>query len=449
MVKEDAAFEVEVREAVAGQLPKLGVTADCVFQGKTYPAKNHGADVSVDLAIEVGIAGQATRPLLWIWECKHHLARPIDVEEVKLFHAKLQEIAGDNVRGTIVSRGPFTKDALQYAQANSIGTARFAAPPDQDTEISPEEARYRAASMLGIDEWSFLTSRLVAYFRHMGGVEYPEDLAQDTLIRLFEKLHAGMLIVDLRAYALGIAQNVWRDHRKRLMAEERKFQGHGLLHYDEEETVRAPDRRAAPPWSGQVRDEWDAIDSKLALERCLQELSPADRELLLDYYGRGESLHDLAERLHISMASAKVRLYRIRARLAHALRTRPLRKPLPVIEATAAKSYASAQLAALILSEAARKGEPIPEEVWERIGHLPEFEVDRASFSVEGDAVVYCALLKKTGGQAHAVWVRVAPTDTLEQKLMRASTILEGARNTTVVYGSTRADVTPAQGEEK
>ena len=52
MVKEDAAFEVEVREAVAGQLPKLGVTADCVFQGKTYPAKNHGADVSVDLAIE-------------------------------------------------------------------------------------------------------------------------------------------------------------------------------------------------------------------------------------------------------------------------------------------------------------------------------------------------------------------------------------------------------------
>jgi RNA polymerase sigma factor (sigma-70 family) len=448
VVKEGAAFEVEVREAVAGQLPKLGVTAECVFQGKTYPAKNHGADVPADLSIEVGIAGHAPRPLLWIWECKHHLARPIDVEEVQLFHAKLQEIAGDNVRGTIVSRGPFTKDALQYAQAHSIGTARFTSPPDQDTEISPEEARYRNASMLGIDEWSFLSNRLVAYFRHMGGVEYPEDLAQDTVIRLFEKLQAGMLIVDLRAYALGIAQNVWRDHRKKLMAEERKFQGHGLLHYDEEETVRAPDRRAAPPWSGQVRDEWDAIDSKLELERCLQELSPADRELLLDYYS-GEPPLDLAKRLSITSNSLRIRVYRIRSRLEQALRTRPLRKPLPVIEATAAKSYASAQLAALILSQAARKGEPVSEEVWERIGHLPEFEVDRASFSVEGDAVVYRAWLKKTGGQAHAVWVRVAPADTLEQKLMRASTILEGARNTTVVYGTTRADVTPAQGEEK
>ncbi len=102
------------------------------------------------------------------------------------------------------------------------------------------------------------------------------------------------------------------------------------------------------------------------------------------------------------------------------------RKPPPMIETTTAKSYASAQLAGMLIATAARGRKRIPDDIWDQIKDLPEFTADRASFTVVGDDVIYKSTLKKTDGKDVIVWARVGTADSvpetksLEQKLLQA-----------------------------
>lgn len=112
-----------------------------------------------------------------------------------------------------------------------------------------------------------------------------------------------------------------------------------------------------------------------------------------------------------------------------------VRKPPPIIETTTAKSYASAEMAAMVIANAARERKRVPEDIWDQIQGLPEFRADRESFRVIGDDVVYKTTLKKTDGTDTAVWARVGTADTvaeakdLEQKLLQARVDLGGKGN--------------------
>lgn len=108
------------------------------------------------------------------------------------------------------------------------------------------------------------------------------------------------------------------------------------------------------------------------------------------------------------------------------------RKPPPIIGQTTAKSCASLNLAALLVARANRAGRPVPEAIWSEIGALPELEIDRDSFTQEGNETIFRAWGRDTNSQRKEIWVRVAALDTpneartVEEKLFQAIADLGG-----------------------
>jgi hypothetical protein len=117
--------------------------------------------------------------------------------------------------------------------------------------------------------------------------------------------------------------------------------------------------------------------------------------------------------------------------LGHVLNTQ--RKPPPVLERTTAQSYASMNLAGMLIAQAARGGGPFPDGVLPQISNLPGLRVDKDSITRDGYDVLYRAWLKQDNGQEKEVWARVgtiahpagpAPT-TLEGRLLAATNDLK------------------------
>ena len=108
------------------------------------------------------------------------------------------------------------------------------------------------------------------------------------------------------------------------------------------------------------------------------------------------------------------------------------RNPPPVIETATAKSYASLNLAALLIAEGARGGRRVPEDVWSAISSLPELRVDRSSFTRDGYDVIFRAWAVSTDGKQREVWARVGTLESaqaardLEEKLKQAIADLGG-----------------------
>ena len=105
------------------------------------------------------------------------------------------------------------------------------------------------------------------------------------------------------------------------------------------------------------------------------------------------------------------------------------RKPPPVTERVTGQSYASMNLAGMIVAKAARSGKRVPDDILPQLSALPGLRVDTASFSRDGYDVIFCAWLKQDDGREKEVWARVgtiehpsgvAPTG-LEAKLIKAA----------------------------
>ena len=109
-----------------------------------------------------------------------------------------------------------------------------------------------------------------------------------------------------------------------------------------------------------------------------------------------------------------------------------IRKPPPIIGTASARSYANATLAGMLIALAARDKKRVPDDVWDQIGSLPEVVINRPSFAVLGDDVVFSMMLTKTDGTKTTVWARVGSADTptaarsLENKLLQAAADLGG-----------------------
>ena len=86
----------------------------------------------------------------------------------------------------------------------------------------------------------------------------------------------------------------------------------------------------------------------------------------------------------------------------------------------------------MLIALAARDKRRIPEDVWDQIKQLPELVVNRPSFTVIGEDVVFSMLLTRTDGTKATVWARVGSADTtvaardLEGKLLQAAADLGG-----------------------
>jgi len=153
--------------------------------------------------------------------------------------------------------------------------------------------------------------RLVLYFDRKNCLA-PDELADETLSRVASKLQEQGAITDLSPahYCYVTAKFVFLEHFRQ---PERKQTS--LDHLPLSSEVRpAP---AMPGNDFVLEDKEKLLDS---LERCLNQLEPRDRELILEYYrGDGktkiESRRRLAERLGLSANALSIRACRIRSKV--------------------------------------------------------------------------------------------------------------------------------------
>ena len=95
-------------------------------------------------------------------------------------------------------------------------------------------------------------------------------------------------------------------------------------------------------------------------------------------------------------------------------------RPPPVIETPSGNSYASMNLAGIIIARVARAGgASFPDDVMQQISGSPGLRVDQNSISRDGRDVVFHAWLKQDDGSEKSVWTRVGTTPrNLEEKLL-------------------------------
>jgi hypothetical protein len=81
------------------------------------------------------------------------------------------------------------------------------------------------------------------------------------------------------------------------------------------------------------------------------------------------------------------------------------------MEKISAQSYASMNLAALLIARTARSGDSVPDIVLPQIQNLPGFRVDAESFARDGHDIIYRAWLLRDEGCEKEVWARVGTVD--------------------------------------
>ncbi len=120
---EDKAYEIIKSELSEGNLGIAPAMARS-FQKKGYFSKDREKDIIVDLSIEVWLPNAENYSLLWVGECKNY-GHKVPVDDVEEFKAKLDQIAGKNVKGVIISTNSYQSGALNYAKNQGIGLIRL------------------------------------------------------------------------------------------------------------------------------------------------------------------------------------------------------------------------------------------------------------------------------------------------------------------------------------
>ena len=99
---------------------------DCcrLFQKKGYHSKDRQADIVFDLSIEITSPGQESFSLLVLIECKDY-STSVPVNDLEEFWAKVQQVAGANVKGIVASTASFQEGALRFAESKGFGILRY------------------------------------------------------------------------------------------------------------------------------------------------------------------------------------------------------------------------------------------------------------------------------------------------------------------------------------
>jgi RNA polymerase sigma factor (sigma-70 family) len=145
-------------------------------------------------------------------------------------------------------------------------------------------------------KYEYIRQRLIKIFACRGRHD-ADELADETINRVTSKAAklAQEYVGDPALYFYGVAQKVYL------------------------ESLRKRSRAAAQPPPAAVATA-EAEQEYACLEKCMGELSPANRELILEYYRNDkkqkvEYRKKLAERLGIAQNAVRIRAYRIRQTL--------------------------------------------------------------------------------------------------------------------------------------
>jgi DNA-directed RNA polymerase specialized sigma24 family protein len=134
------------------------------------------------------------------------------------------------------------------------------------------------------------------------GCPSPDEYADETMNRCARKIGAGEEIQDVATYCIGIARMLLREMRRDRSQQARPLED-------------APEPRVQP-----TGFEIDPDRRVQCLQRCLSQLSPETRNLILYYYqgDKGDKIRNrksLMERFGIPASTLRMRALRVRERL--------------------------------------------------------------------------------------------------------------------------------------
>ena len=165
----------------------------------------------------------------------------------------------------------------------------------------------RLLALLGPDretageQYELARLKLVKYFEARSCPE-PDDLADETIDRVARRLAGGETIrsPEFMRYIYGVARNVLLEQWKR----ERRSPSPLLV---------AMQQNAS---ASNTNAEW-RLD---CFQECLRELTPASRDLLLQYYEKSgqqkiDARNELARELGVPLNALRIRIHRIKAGL--------------------------------------------------------------------------------------------------------------------------------------
>ena len=154
-------------------------------------------------------------------------------------------------------------------------------------------------------EYEKLRTKLIRFFEWRGCAS-ADMLADLTFDRVLRKIDEGETITNPRAYVRKVGYYIYLEDDPALLTE-----------LDDEFPLAAPDNSD------------DDIDKKefrfICLDKCLAELSPESRNLILTYYenekrAKKDGRRELAEQLGIPMNALRIRAHRIRKSLERCIR---------------------------------------------------------------------------------------------------------------------------------
>src|SRR6478672_9488296 len=120
------------------------------------------------------------------------------------------------------------------------------------------------------------------------------DIMQETFLRLWKQWQEGTIIVNPRAWALRVARNLAEDHAKSA------FRRYGT---QPPQTMNGVEGRDLLPLDGMARAEMFG-----QLKKEMQQLAPADREILTLRYALDYDTSEIAEVLEINATAVHMRL---------------------------------------------------------------------------------------------------------------------------------------------
>lgn len=144
----------------------------------------------------------------------------------------------------------------------------------------------------------------VAYGRRTDA-DLAQDVTQEAFLRLWRELEQGEVIQNPRAWLIRVARNLAEDHAKSA------FRRNGTQPPEQMNGVGSLD---PPPLDKMERDETFAL-----VRAVIEELPPADREILTLRYALGYDTPAIADVLGVQATAVHMRLSRARQRLADRL----------------------------------------------------------------------------------------------------------------------------------
>jgi len=135
--------------------------------------------------------------------------------------------------------------------------------------------------------------RLYRYFKYKGANDQASDLVQETFIRLVNGTHRyDPKQSPMVAFALGIAQNVWRESlRKNTQTE-------------------SLDQHADLASDADLHHELERLDQSEKLKKILQRLSQVQQDILYFYFDEEITTREIAEILKTPEGTVKSHLHR-------------------------------------------------------------------------------------------------------------------------------------------